>query len=291
MRIALRVEVNTLRGLREGVPRLMRLFSEFQVRASFFFPMGPDDAGRWLLRTWPQRQAFGLTSLLRGTLLPAPNLAEAGRDLIAAAVDNGHEVGMFGGSPHAWRARLAHADEAWTRTEWQQMLTTFEAVGGAFPAPLATPGWQSSPHLVRQLSADRLSFSSCTRGRYPFLPVSQGRRARVPEVPTTLPTVDELLRSDGVSEDNVHEFLYAESRRVLPAGHVYTLRAEREGMALLPLMEKLLVMWKGYDGSVRALGDLLREIDLDTLPVHQVGWGTPDGADEAMAMQSIQVPG
>ena len=44
MRIALRVEVNSLRGLREGVPRLMGLFNEFQVRASFFFPMGPDDA-------------------------------------------------------------------------------------------------------------------------------------------------------------------------------------------------------------------------------------------------------
>ena len=46
------------------------------------------------------------------------------------------------------------------------------------------------------------------------------------------------MRSDGVSEDNAHEFLYAASRRVLPAGHVYTLRAEREGVELLPLMER-----------------------------------------------------
>jgi len=290
MRIALRIEVNSLRGLREGVPSLMRLFNKFQVRASFFFPMGPDDAGRWPLQTWRRRRAYGAVSLLRGTVMRGPDLAEAGRDLIAAAVANGHEVGMFGVSPHAWRARLAHADETWTRTQYRRMLEAFQATGSALPAPLATPGWQSNPYLVDQLTLERVNFSSCTRGRYPFLPVSQGRRTRVPEIPTTLPTVDELLRSDGVSEDNAHEFLYAESRRVLPAGHVYTLRAEREGLELLPLMEKLLVMWKGQAGSVRALGDVLREINLDTLPAHRVGWGTPEGADEAMAMQSIQVP-
>ena len=55
-------------------------------------------------------------------------------------------------------------------------------------------------------------------------------------------------------------------------------------------MEKLLIMWKGYEGTLGALGDMLKDLDPDTLPVHQVGWGDIDGGDRAMAMQSLQVP-
>ena len=88
----------------------------------------------------------------------------------------------------------------------------------------------------------------------------------------------------------MHEYLYAESRHLLPAGHVFAASAEREGIELLGLMEKLLVMWKGQDGSVRALGDVLKEIDLATLPHHLVGWGELEGRTAAVAMQSVQVP-
>mgnify|MGYP000497118404 CR=1 FL=1 len=63
MRVALRVEVNSLRGLRQGVPNLIRLFSEYQVRASFFFPLGHDHAGRRPISTWRNRSRLGLSAL------------------------------------------------------------------------------------------------------------------------------------------------------------------------------------------------------------------------------------
>jgi hypothetical protein len=129
-----------------------------------------------------------------------------------------------------------------------------------------------------------------SRGKLPYLPVLQGVRSEVPEIPTTLPTVDELLRQPGVTVGNVHEYLYADSRHLRPAGHVFAASAEREGIELIGLMEKLLVMWKGQDGSVRALGDVLNEIDLATLPHHLVGWGEPEEGASAVAMQSVQVP-
>ena len=93
-----------------------------------------------------------------------------------------------------------------------------------------------------------------------------------------------------MSRNKLHEFLYAESRHLLPAGHVYAASAEREGMQMLDLMEKLLVMWKGQGGSVRALGDILNDIDTGTIPHHQIGWGRTEGGRGQMAMQSVQVP-
>ena len=289
MRIALRVEVSSLRGLREGVPNLMRLFNQYQVRATFLFPLGGDDAGRRPLPTWRSRSTLGLRALTYGTLRQSPSLADAASMRVAR--DNGHEVGLFGMSPNAWRDGMAHADENWTRDQCDALWSSCQELGcDDQPLAFATPGWQLNPTLLSELGAARFSYSSLTRGKLPYRPVSQGVRSAIPELPTTLPTVDEVMRQPGVTDANAHEYLYTESRRVLPAGHVYAIRAEREGIALLSLMEKLLIMWKGYEGTVRALGDMLDELDIDTLPVHQVGWGTVDGDDRVMAIQSVQVP-
>jgi len=290
MRIALRVEVHSLRGLRQGVPNLMRLFSEFQVRASFFFPLGRDLSGRRPLQAWRDRAAQGLASLAYGTLLPAPSLREEASRMMALARTNGHEVGLFGLSPVQWAQRMAHADEAWTRRQCRDLWQAYLAVDGREPVALAAPAWQANPALLAALAEGRYRYSSMTRGKFPYLPQLQGVRSAVPEIPTTLPTIGEMLRRPGVSPGNVHEYLYAESQRVLPAGHVFAACAEYEGLERLALMEKLLVMWKGQEGSVRALGDVLKEIDLATLPHHQIGWGRPEGVEAYMAMQSVQVP-
>lgn len=290
MRVALRVEVRSLRGLREGVANLMRLFSEYQVRASFFFPLGRDFSGRAPLQTWRQRRCLGLAAITYGTLAQAPSLRGEAVRLMAMARTNGHEVGVFGLSPLHWARRLAHADPAWTRRQCQALWEAYLASDGGTPVALAVPDWQVNPTLLAALSPERYHYSSITRGRLPYLPQLQGVRSPIPEIPTTLPTVAEMLRRPGVSPDNVHEYLYAESQHVLPAGHVFAASAEYEGLAGLGLMEKLLIMWKGQEGSVRALGDILREIDLTTLPRHRIGWGRVDGGEGYMAMQSVQVP-
>ena len=290
MRVALRVEVRTLRGLREGVPNLMRLFSTFQVRASFFFPLGRDLSGRAPWQAWRDRRRTGLKAMAFGTLLPAPSLQHDAVSLIRSARQNGHDVGVLGGSPVDWLRHLANAKTDWVRDQCQQVWDVLDEAGVELPIAWATPGWQVNPALLEALSAQRVGYTSLTRGKLPYLPMLQGVRGTVPEIPTTLPTIDELLEQPDVSATNVHEYLYAESRHVLPAGHVFTAHAEREGLDRLGLMEKLLVMWKGQDGSVRSLDDLLKGIDSGTLPRHQIGWGSVDGDRRPMAMQSIEVP-
>ena len=48
-RIALKVDVDTLRGTREGVPALLSMLSAAEAEATFLFSLGPDHTG-WALR-------------------------------------------------------------------------------------------------------------------------------------------------------------------------------------------------------------------------------------------------
>ena len=47
--IVLKIDVDTLRGTREGVPNLARIFDRYKARATFLFSLGPDHTG-WAMR-------------------------------------------------------------------------------------------------------------------------------------------------------------------------------------------------------------------------------------------------
>ena len=52
MRLALKVDVDTLRGTREGVPALVEIFRKHGVGATFLFSVGPDHTGRAIKRVF-----------------------------------------------------------------------------------------------------------------------------------------------------------------------------------------------------------------------------------------------
>jgi hypothetical protein len=100
------------------------------------------------------------------------------------------------------------------------------------------------------------TLASDTRGRSPFLPVdAQGRVIGPLQLPTTLPTLDELLGLDGRTESNVHESLLAATTDNAKP-QVYTLHAELEGQKLLPVFERLLAGWRAQGHRLASLGQL-----------------------------------
>jgi len=103
--IALKVNVNTFRGTREGVPRLQELFKRRGVNATFLFSLGPDHTGRAIKRVFRRGfmkkvsrtsafEHYGLTTLFYFTLLPSPNIGRRLGDILRAVEADGFEVGI-----------------------------------------------------------------------------------------------------------------------------------------------------------------------------------------------------
>ena len=158
-----------------------------------------------------------------------------------------------------WQDGVADADAAWTRAEMQRACERYTDIFGTPPLVHGAAGWQMNVHALRL--TQRLGFEYCSdgRGTHPHLPVWNGELIRCPQLPTTLPTMDELIGRDGITEDNVAAHLLERTREPPPAGHVFTLHAELEGMRLAPAFEQLLVGLEGAGLEARVDAHALRD--------------------------------
>ncbi len=116
MRLALKIDVDTLRGTREGVPRLVALLRKHGITATFLFSLGPDHTGRAIKRVFRPGfvgkvrrtsvvKHYGVKTLLYGTLLPGPDIGRRAADVMQGVRDAGHETGrsLLGSHPVAGR--------------------------------------------------------------------------------------------------------------------------------------------------------------------------------------------
>jgi undecaprenyl phosphate-alpha-L-ara4FN deformylase len=276
VRLGLKVDVDTLRGTREGVPRLLELLQRHGVHATFLFSLGPDHTGRAIRRVFRKGfvgkvhrtsvvRHYGVRTLLYGTLLPAPDIARRATSVLRRVRGEGHETGIHCWDHIRWQDGVATADAEWTRREMQRACDRFVEVFKEPPTTHGAAGWQMNAHALRL--TQQLGFDYCSdgRGAYPHLPVWRGELIRCPQFPTTLPTLDELIGNDGISEENVAAHVLARTREAPGTGHVFTLHAELEGMRLASVLDQLLTGWKAQGfalGPMRLLRDAVEPLAL-----------------------------
>jgi peptidoglycan/xylan/chitin deacetylase (PgdA/CDA1 family) len=140
-------------------------------------------------------------------------------------------------------------------------------------------------HALRLTQRLGFKYASDSRGSHPFIPVWDGEIIACPQLPTTLPTLDELIGVDGLTEDNVHERLLEMTADAPPQGHVYTLHAELEGMKLAPVFEKLLLGWQEQGYELVSTAKLREGLDPALLPRHKIGWGEVPGRSGELLVQ------
>jgi peptidoglycan/xylan/chitin deacetylase (PgdA/CDA1 family) len=294
--LALKVDVDTYRGTREGVPRLVELLRRHAAGATFLFSLGPDHTGRAVRRAFRRGFArkvartsvlehYGLRTLLYGTLLPGPDIGARCAGIIAGVRTAGFEVGVHSWDHVAWQDRVAGADARWTEAEMRRARDRFEAICGERPRVHGAAGWQMNAHAYRLEPQLGFAYASDTRGREPFLPVCQGEALGCPQLPTTLPTLDELIGLNGLTPENVADHVLGLCRESPASGHVYTLHAELEGMKLIGVLERLLAGWKALGYRLVPLRALAESVQAAALPRCAVMTGEIPGRSGRVALQ------
>jgi undecaprenyl phosphate-alpha-L-ara4FN deformylase len=269
-RVALKVDVDTFRGTRDGVPALLEDLAAAGVKASFFFTLGPDNSGRAVLRVFRKRgflakmlrtnaaRMYGWRTALYGTLLPAPEIGRRCRAAIAAVQAAGHEVGLHAWDHVAWQDRLDRMSRAAIDAQLDRGIAAFEAIFGSRPRGFAAPAWFCTDEGFAALDARGFDYLSVSRGAAaPFYPRVAGRALATLEVPTTLPTLDEELGRDGVTPANYVSRLVARYRP--GRDEVLTVHAETEGLAHRGLFQELLSRHRELGVATRTVGELAAE--------------------------------
>jgi len=304
-RLAIKVDVDTAGGTEHGVLPLAEICRRHKIPALFLFSLGPDKMGRSIFRIFQPgflrkvlhtrvASHYDLKSLLHGTLLPAPHLGRKYAEIMQQVRDLGFEVGIHAYDHYRWQNYVHTLTLEQTRAEFGRAIEEFERIFGCKPTVAGAPGWQANANTLAVIDECGLDYASDTRGATPFLPVIQGKVFNTPQIPTTLPTLDELLGRLPLSPlDGVRGGLEQLTNHYLqllraPGDHLLTVHAELEGRDYATFFENLIQQIMQAGVEFFGLADKARELrqhGLDKLPRCELTQQTVQGRSGTLAVQ------
>lgn len=295
MKLALKIDVDTWRGTQQGVPRLVQILRRQRADASFLFSLGPDHTGRAIKRAFRpgfmkkvQRTSvishYGVKTLMYGTLLPGPDIGRHGADIMRATRDAGFETAIHCWDHVKWQDGVEHANSAWTEAEMRRAHQRYAEIFGSEAPGHGAAGWQMNAHALRLTQRLGYRWASDCRGTHPFVPVWNGEIVACPQLPTTLPTLDELVGTDDLTPDNVHLSLLRLTAQKIQ-DHVFTLHAELEGLKFGDTLERLLTGWREQGYELVSLGKMRDALDPALLPRHEMVRGEIPGRAGKLMLQ------
>jgi len=267
--VAIKVDVDTWIGLKEGVPKLLALFRRHAVPVSFFVAFGPDNSGKAIRRIFKRGflqkmwrtdavRIYGLKTLLCGTLLPPPIIGDMAPELLQEVVEDGHELGLHGYDHVLWHDRLQGLGETAIAKEIERAIASYVKTLKVSPQSFAAPGWQATDTSLAVQDRQGFLYCSDTRGAFPFMPTMPGQAYQTLQIPTTLPTLDEVLGLDGRQGERVNDFFLSQLRS--DRLNVHTIHAEVEGRTHLDLFASLLRHLEVQGVAYVKLGDVAKAL-------------------------------
>jgi len=283
------------------VPRLAAMLKREDIAASFYITMGPDNSGRALIRIFRNPgflskmfrtkavSMYGMRTVLSGTLLPARPIALAFPEVLRDLKRSGFEVGVHGYDHVRWQDQLDRIGEDAIRGELADAFETYRAILEHPARSFAAPGWRTNDTALLALDEANLAYRSDTRGRAPYRCIVGGRVLKTIEIPTTLPTLDEVMGLPEVPDSDVAMRFYLAQFKDNTL-NVHTVHAETEGMGQLEMFTSMLRGLKERGAEFVKLEDVASSLNVAELPVCPViratlpgraGWISAQGEQSA----------
>lgn len=195
---ALRFDVDSVTCLERGVPALLELGERHGVRFTFFVNMGrsfswrhtvartlrsrrrratPKDAGHSPASKLSATAKLGRGGVLK-TVLMNPRLGWRYRSTLDRLFEEGHELGLHGGSNHAtWQYALDELGEDGLERHVRPSFAAFRDRYGQ-PSGFASPGFRYNEAVLDLMDSEGFEYASDMAGEGPFRPPRRGGRHR-----------------------------------------------------------------------------------------------------------------
>jgi peptidoglycan/xylan/chitin deacetylase (PgdA/CDA1 family) len=171
------------------------------------------------------------------------------------------------------------------RLEFGAARAEFVRVFGTEAATAGAPGWQSNERSRQVYDEAKLLYSSDTRGSHPYFPSIGGRVFQTLEIPSTLPTLDELMGRPEFPDDRIAAHLL--SLMGADKLNVFTLHAEIEGMGRRAIFRQFLSLCREKGVQFVRMDEEARRIlaDRSSVPVCEQVMAQIDGRSGLVATQ------
>ncbi|MBI4633873.1 MAG: polysaccharide deacetylase family protein [Deltaproteobacteria bacterium] len=267
--LGLKIDVDTYRGMKKGVPRLLDILDEFRVRGTFYLSVGPDASGRALLQLFRNPLflkkmlrtnapgLYGFRTALYGTLLPSPMIALSFPRIVRDILSRGHEVQFHAWDHRRWQDELSRCSEQWIREWFEKGIKGFTELTGKAPSSFGAPAWLIDDRVLDIIKDYRFEYLSCTRAKEPFIHAVAG----VMEIPSDLPCFEEIGVDRAVNQ----------LKGLLETGgaHVLPVHAEVEGGIWDGYFIELLREVQALDYRIVPLNEIRNELLSRSLPVRK----------------------
>ncbi len=264
--LALKVDIDTYRGFKDGLPSLLKTLGERGLKASFFITFGPDRSGLAIIQMLRPRffmkmlksnapGTYGIETALYGTLLKAPMIASAYPDAVRQIGELGHETACHAWDHRLWQDWLGVMGKNGIHEWFRKMVGAYMDATGTAPVAFGAPGWMMNTSSLKEAAAWGFKYLSCTRAQIPFIYEETGML----EVPSNIPCIEE------VGTEGVLSALEKNAGSSVP--QVLPVHTEIEGGAFKSDFEHILDKAAALGYNIRKLCDIADEIDRSQLDI------------------------
>ncbi|MDQ1237770.1 MAG: 4-deoxy-4-formamido-L-arabinose-phosphoundecaprenol deformylase [Wigglesworthia glossinidia] len=267
-KVGIRIDVDTLKGTQYGIPNLLEILDNYQIQATFFFTVGPDNMGRHFWRLFKPKflikmlrinpiTTYGWNILRCGLIGKGKKIGDNCKYYIKLTSCH-HEVGLHAWDHFSWQNSI-HI--------WKEKKISYHlSLGKSFLESLlnkpilcsAAPGWKTSELALKVQKDFNFSYSSDVRGVNPFFPLFSDNSHGSLQIPVTLPTFDEIINNK-ISLKEYNAFIINQIKQQSTYYSVYTIHAEIEGIKYLKKFKELLSLAKNEGIKFCTLSQLIKK--------------------------------
>lgn len=224
----LRADIETSSCLLKGIPTLLKILEEQNLKATLFIPMGPDRALtgfnksrlKSYLKLSPLRK-FGLRAILSWLF---NHRADIGELCTKTGLNrlNGHEIALHGYDHAGWAKSIHRKEPREVRAFFMKGYSEYMRVFGREPLGFASPEFKWTTETLNLLDKLNFRYGSDFRAEKPFKPTIGGVTYNTIQIPVTLPNLEELSWT-GLSDEKAVKAIIKSIEDKIRSGGLATL--------------------------------------------------------------------